>query len=110
MLMMIISFEHLREHMTALKRLKQSFTMILSTKKKLELAFKKVKEPFETSFGCLLLVWFYRRARISEMSIEKLRNQDGNASQNVVWYSVKEVSLPYDTFNITSKRPKWGIL
>ena len=37
--------------------------------------------------------------------LETLRNPVGDASQNVIWYSAKQVLFPHATFDRSSKRP-----
>ena len=37
--------------------------------------------------------------------LESLQKQDGNASQNFIWNSAKQVLFPYATFNISARRP-----
>ena len=52
----------------------------------------------------LPMLWEQRNCLL----LEGLRNQDGNAaSQNVIWYSAKEILFAYATFN-TSDLAVWG--
>ena len=42
--------------------------------------------------------------------LESLKNQDGDCSQNAIWYSAKQVLSPYAICNMSFKRPKLGLL